>query len=156
MATFDSEYGTPSATQREKEAYMAHMTVRAEQVVELAKDEAARLGRKSVAPEHLLLALTKQTDSMTSAVLARLNITYQKVLDALTAEVSEADELAARRMREERRRIEDESEQRAQAAAAKSAVRREDPLQDIEETVAKVLDTVSRAAAGVSAFLRKP
>jgi ATP-dependent Clp protease ATP-binding subunit ClpC len=72
-------------------------TRRACEVVFQAATEAARSGAEAVTPEHLLLALTYQTESMTARILDRMGVPLDAIGQALAPgrpieKISEAPE----------------------------------------------------------------
>ncbi len=59
------------------ESYFDKFTQRAKKAFQIAKDEAIRLAHSEVGTEHLLLALTRMTDSVASMVLSNLGVDFE-------------------------------------------------------------------------------
>ena len=55
------------------------LTPRAKKVIELARDEARRLGHHYIGTEHLLLGLIREGEGIAAGVLISLGVTYDKV-----------------------------------------------------------------------------
>ena len=60
------------------------MTPRMQRIIQLANDEATRLGSQTVGTEHLLLAIAKEGQSVTSSVLRTLGVAMDQVVDEVT------------------------------------------------------------------------
>ncbi|MEO0301131.1 MAG: ATP-dependent Clp protease ATP-binding subunit [candidate division WOR-3 bacterium] len=58
------------------ESYFDKFTQRAKKAFQIAKDEAIRLSHSEVGTEHLLLALTRMTDSVAAMVLSNLGVDF--------------------------------------------------------------------------------
>jgi ATP-dependent Clp protease ATP-binding subunit ClpA len=67
-------------------------TDRARLVVLEAQEQARSLGHPGIEPEHLLLALFKPEKSIGAHALARLNVTYDQVLEQVLARTPRTDE----------------------------------------------------------------
>ena len=59
------------------------LSPRTKKIVELAIDEARRLGSKSVGTEHLLLGLAREGEGIASGILESLGVTMEKVRQAV-------------------------------------------------------------------------
>src|SRR5207237_1848680 len=55
------------------------LTPRAKKVIELAVDEARRLGHHYIGTEHLLLGLVREGEGIAASVLQRLGVNLEKV-----------------------------------------------------------------------------
>jgi ATP-dependent Clp protease ATP-binding subunit ClpA len=62
---------------------------RTKKVIELAIDEARRLGHSHVGPEHLLLGLVREGEGIASGVIESLGVTLQKVRQQLLATIGQ-------------------------------------------------------------------
>jgi Clp amino terminal domain, pathogenicity island component len=67
-------------------------TDRARLVVLEAQEQARSLGHPGIEPEHLLLALFKPEKSIGAHALARLNVTYDQVLEQVLARTPRTDD----------------------------------------------------------------
>ena len=67
-------------------------TDRARLVVVEAQEEARRLGHPNIEPDHLLLALFRPDKSIGALALARLNVTYDQVLEQVVARAPRTDD----------------------------------------------------------------
>lgn len=152
------------------------LTLRAEQAIEIAKGEAGKGGRPHAGPEHLLLALTSQDDTIAAQILSERGITYETVglLVARAHAKAEQAEWIARHRREpaepvrEGKDVEDviqgdrvaqEKRRLTEQAEWMARHRREptkEPVRDVEDVIADVFEKFSRASAALSVFLRKP
>jgi ATP-dependent Clp protease ATP-binding subunit ClpA len=63
---------------------------RTKKVIELAIDEARRLGHRHIGPEHLLLGLVREGEGIASGVIESLGVTLQKVRQQLLATIGQA------------------------------------------------------------------
>lgn len=57
----------------------AHLTERGRRVLGYAQEEAKQLGQSAIATEHLLLALTREKDTVAAGLLAQVGISLQEV-----------------------------------------------------------------------------
>jgi hypothetical protein len=92
----------------------------------LAEDEARMLGRSSVEPEHLLLAVSRHRQGPVSDLLGERGITARELHAAIVAAVGMGDELVLGRL--PRSRAAEEILQRAVAVAAERGERRPDAV----------------------------
>jgi excisionase family DNA binding protein len=70
----------------------AHLTPRAKKVIELAVDEARRLGHHFVGTEHLLLGLIREGEGIAAGVLESLGVNLEKVrAEVITALTGTSD-----------------------------------------------------------------
>ena len=67
-------------------------TDKARKVMNLAQDEARRLGKMYVGTEHLLLALIKEGEGIAAQALAKLDVTYEETIATVREISSEAGE----------------------------------------------------------------
>jgi ATP-dependent Clp protease ATP-binding subunit ClpC len=56
-----------------------NFTDRVQQILQMARDEAARLGHDYVAPEHILLGLVREGEGVAAAVLTNLNVDLEAI-----------------------------------------------------------------------------
>jgi Clp amino terminal domain, pathogenicity island component len=70
-------------------------TDRARKVVVEAQEQARGLGHPNIEPVHLLLALFKQPEGIAAYALARLDVTYDQVLEQVVARTPRTDEARA-------------------------------------------------------------
>ncbi|MEO0255186.1 MAG: ATP-dependent Clp protease ATP-binding subunit [candidate division WOR-3 bacterium] len=67
------------------ESYFDKFTQRAKKAFQIAKDEAIRLAHSEVGTEHLLLALTRMTDSVAAMVLSNLGVDFDLLRERIEA-----------------------------------------------------------------------
>ena len=67
------------------------LSPRTKKVIELAIDEARRMGHSHVGPEHLLLGLVREGQGIASGVIESLGVTLTKVRQQLLATLGQAD-----------------------------------------------------------------
>jgi ATP-dependent Clp protease ATP-binding subunit ClpC len=63
------------------------LTPRAKRVIELAADEARELGDDHVGPEHLLLAIVREGNSVATGVLASLGVSLENLRQQTISEI---------------------------------------------------------------------
>jgi Clp amino terminal domain, pathogenicity island component/ClpX C4-type zinc finger len=63
-------------------------TERARRIVFFAQEEAARLGENSVGPEHLLLGLVRENDSVAARILERLGVPLGRIRSDIERQVT--------------------------------------------------------------------
>ena len=61
-------------------------TERARRVIYDTEKEAASMGQSSIEPEHLLLALTREVDTMAARLLGGMGITQEEIRGAIEHE----------------------------------------------------------------------
>lgn len=66
-------------------------TERARRVIYGTEQEAAGMGQTSIAPEHLLLALTREADTMAARLLVGMGITQEEIRGAIEYEAERGD-----------------------------------------------------------------
>jgi ATP-dependent Clp protease ATP-binding subunit ClpC len=66
-------------------------TERARQALTLAQEEAKRLNHNYIGPEHLLLGIVRQEESLAARVLDGLGVSYEQVCRAVTFMVGRGD-----------------------------------------------------------------
>src|SRR5712692_10175055 len=66
------------------------LTPRTKRVIELAVDEARRLGHHYIGPEHLLLGLVREGDGIAADVLQQLGINFDKLRNLAMQQMKEA------------------------------------------------------------------
>jgi len=69
--------------QLQDEPSWARLTERARRVLSFAQEEARQLGQGTIATEHLLLGLTRESDTVAASVLTRLGFTLPQVRRSL-------------------------------------------------------------------------
>ena len=67
-------------------------TDRARKVVVEAQEQARGLGHPNIEPEHLLLALFQEPEGIAALALARLNVTYDQVVEQVVARTPRTDD----------------------------------------------------------------
>ncbi len=67
-------------------------TDRARKVVVEAQEQARNLGHPNIEPAHLLLALFREPEGLAALALARLNVTYDQVLEQVVARTPRTDD----------------------------------------------------------------
>ena len=80
-----------------------YLTPRTKQVIELAFDEARRLGHHYIGTEHLLLGLVRQGDGVAVDVLKRLGVSLDRVRTETTRGMMKSPVYAGRARQEERK-----------------------------------------------------
>ena len=71
------------------------LTPRTKRVIELAVDEARRMGNPHIGPEHLLLGLAREGDGIAADVLNELGVKLDKLRDQLTHQMKETAGVSA-------------------------------------------------------------
>ena len=67
------------------------LTPRMHRILQLANDEATRLGSREVGTEHLLLAVAKEGESVAASVLRSLGVAMDKVTDEISKIIRDRD-----------------------------------------------------------------
>jgi ATP-dependent Clp protease ATP-binding subunit ClpC len=71
------------------------LTPRTKRVIELAVDEARRMGHTHIGPEHLLLGLVREGDGIAADVLNQLNLKLDKLRDIAVQQLKEGEKVLA-------------------------------------------------------------
>src|SRR5438445_2915753 len=66
-------------------------TERARRVVFFAQEEAGRLGENYVGPEHLLLGLVRENDSVAARILDRMGIALSRIRIEVERQITRGD-----------------------------------------------------------------
>jgi ATP-dependent Clp protease ATP-binding subunit ClpC len=133
------------------------LTPRTRRVIELAVDEARRLGHHYIGTEHLLLGLVREEDGIAISVLRTLNLTPEKIRQQLTKAVleSQPEKVAAG----EKRKTETKTPLLDQLATDLTALAEQgklDPVIGRQKEIERVIQILARRTKNNPALVGEP
>ena len=131
------------------------LTPRTKRVIELAVDEARRMGHHYIGTEHLLLGLVREGDGIAVNVLKSLNISPDKVRSQLSKAVMEAtpEKSAERKKGESKTPLLDQLATDLTALAEENKL---DPVVGRQKEIERVIQILSRRTKNNPALVGEP
>ncbi|MBL7184169.1 MAG: ATP-dependent Clp protease ATP-binding subunit [Anaerolineae bacterium] len=131
-----------------------YLTPRTKQVIELAFDEARRLGHHYIGTEHLLLGLVRQGDGVAVDVLKRLGVSLDRVRTETTRGMMKSPVYAGRARQEERKTP--LIDQLATDLTALAEEGKLDPVVGRQTEIERVIQILSRRTKNNPALIGEP
>ncbi|HEX7594018.1 MAG TPA: ATP-dependent Clp protease ATP-binding subunit, partial [Anaerolineae bacterium] len=131
------------------------LTPRTKRVIELAVDEARRMGHHYIGTEHLLLGLVREGDGIAVNVLKSLNVSPEKVRNQLSKAVMEAtpEKSAERKKGDSKTPLLD---QLATDLTAMAEQHKLDPVVGRQKEIERVIQILSRRTKNNPALVGEP
>ncbi len=130
-----------------------YLTPRTKQVIELAFDEARRLGHQYIGTEHLLLGLVRQGDSVAVDVLKDMGVSLDKVRTETTRVMMKNPVYAEREKKERKTPLIDQLATDLTALAESGKL---DPLIGRQTEIERVIQILSRRTKNNPALIGEP
>ena len=134
------------------------LTPRTKRVIELAVDEARRMGHHYIGPEHLLLGLVREGDGIAADVLQTLGINLEKLRNLATQQIKEQPVHAGGEKKTEKKGSGDTPlmDQLSTDVTAQAAEGQLDPIIGRKNEIERVIQILSRRRKNNPALIGEP
>ncbi|MBI1801501.1 MAG: AAA family ATPase, partial [Chloroflexi bacterium] len=133
------------------------LTPRTKRVIELAVDEARRMGHHAIGPEHLLLGLVREGDGIAADVLQQLGISLDKLRNLALQQMKEAPAYATEKAgKGEKQGQTPLVDQLGSDVTAQAAEGQLDPIIGRNREIERVIQILSRRRKNNPALIGEP
>jgi ATP-dependent Clp protease ATP-binding subunit ClpC len=133
------------------------LTPRTKRVIELAVDEARRMGHHYIGPEHLLLGLVREGDGIAADVLQTLGINLEKLRNLALQQMKETPVMATEKTKGDKKAGETPLvDQLGTDVTAQAAEGQLDPIIGRKNEIERVIQILSRRRKNNPALIGEP
>ncbi len=132
------------------------LTPRTKRVIELAVDEARRMGHHYIGPEHLLLGLVREGDGIAADVLQTLGVNLEKLRSQALQQMKEAPAYAGEKSKGEKGGQTPLVDQLGTDITAQAAEGQLDPIIGRKTEIERVIQILSRRRKNNPALIGEP
>ena len=132
------------------------LTPRAKRVIELAIDEARRLGHNYIGTEHLLLGLVREGEGIAAGVLESLGVNLDKVRHEVIRVLSQSSVLRVHQQRDQARQQDAHRRPARHQPHGGRAPGKLDPIIGREKEIERVIQILSRRRKNNPALIGEP